>query len=370
MLLATKPNLAIALCSLLQGALLGGCLMEDQAPQDHDAPDASKVLGGTAIDSSEMPTVVAIKVADFDGDSSISNTYCTGVLISQRHVLTNAHCFLPISSADSHAEVVARTHVFFDTENNRGTPEVDIMAADVKLHEAFELPSGLVLGYADLAVVTLATPVPHRLASPITFDEDDAPVGGEFVVAGYGLYNSSGDTGVLHRLVDVSTSCAPATESDDEYICIDRADRSGPASGDSGAALFVKRDGVLTVAGTHTYSLIGGGANPNYALAQRASNAYYREFLASFGTDVACATNAVCNPACGLEDLDCKTAEPVDDDPEPAEPPCTACEPATDDDQASQGGCQATPPSSLLLGGILALAVIRRIRSRRPGMRH
>ncbi|MBK9071439.1 MAG: trypsin-like serine protease [Myxococcales bacterium] len=345
-------RLAIALGASLIGSTLVSCLA-DRNPDDAGS-DIGKVIGGVAIDSSLMPTVVAIKVSDIPDDEFATAAYCTGVLISQRHVLTNAHCFLPVNNADSHAKVIARTRVFFDTENNREAPDVEVAAGDVTMHDEFALPASNQIGHADLAIVTLATPVPDRTASPISFAAADAPIGGDYVLAGYGMYNSLGDSGILHQLFDHSISCERTTQSDEVFLCIDRADRTGAASGDSGSAVFVEKDGVLTVVGTHTYTTIGGGANPQYGLAQRASNAYYQEFIETLGDEVACATNSICNEACGASDADCKAEEPGDG--EPTEVPCTWCEPAAENSDASTGGCQASKGSPAPAWTVVLLA--------------
>lgn len=86
-----------------------------------------KITGGRPADPGEWPWMVALMVRDDE------TNYCGGVLISDRHVLTAAHCVYRLKAV----EMVVRLGEY-DFSRTNDTRSRDFFVSQINIHEDFD----------------------------------------------------------------------------------------------------------------------------------------------------------------------------------------------------------------------------------------
>jgi secreted trypsin-like serine protease len=235
-----RPLRALPLPSLIP-VLLGVLLALLPAPQAQ-ARDRV-VVGGRPVDAAKHPWVVALASRDRFGDAR-SGQFCGGALVGARTVITAAHCLSREVLGVAHGEV-DDLHAI-SGRNDLGTDT----GREVKVRKKWINP-----GYdtgtnsGDIAVLTLAEPMPASSTIPMAGRERGYAPGTAAEVYGWGDKSGNGEYAPQLRAADVDmlqdSACARAypsgSEGDfnkDSMVCagVERGGRDA-CQGDSGGPL-------------------------------------------------------------------------------------------------------------------------------------
>ena len=224
------------------------------------ARPASAIVGASS-DASETVADSAVMVLQRSGPEA---GFCTGLVVGPRAVLTAAHCVPP--GAD------LRVHF-----KNAAGASVLLPVAGVICHPGYR-PDAIAKRERsiDLAMVTLADPLPERFRPATLSASGAAEVGERFTVAGFGL-GREGEARTSGRLREVALAArAPLSD-----VLLWAEDPShggaGACTGDSGGPVL---DGSGAVAALTLWSA-GTGTRRCGALTQALWLAPYRAWIAA-----------------------------------------------------------------------------------------
>lgn len=189
--------------------------------------------------------------------------FCTGIVLSPHAVLTAAHCVPPGADLRVHFKDAA------------GAP-VLLPVAGVTRHPGYRADAIAKRERSiDLAVVTLAEPLPERFQPATLSVQASAQVGESFVVAGYGL-GREGEPASSGQLREAALA-ARAPLSDVLLWAADPArGGAGACTGDSGGPMLDASGAVVAV----TLWSAGDGKRQCGALTQALWLAPYRDWIA------------------------------------------------------------------------------------------
>ncbi|XP_055619551.1 fibrinolytic enzyme, isozyme C-like [Toxorhynchites rutilus septentrionalis] len=221
---------------------------------DVDELSSSRITGGTFVSPSDIPWVVGV----FSHGGTIGHSFCGGVLVSNRTVLTVAAC---VQGKDTLTVALNASNMM-----NVGTL---ISVSRVLVHPNYSW----LLGRANIAILTLErdAPVDGLTIQPVHLPRR-ADAGKDFVgwvatTSGWGNLgnrdNSKPPTQYLRMARDTVTSnllCQLSyTWIRGSHICV-ATGNGGPCNGDEGAPVTVQEGGRTTLVGLHSfhYSGIGG----------------------------------------------------------------------------------------------------------------
>ena len=206
---------------------------------------STQILNGTLVPDGMFPFMVAL-VHRSNGEA-----FCGGVMVTNKHILTAAHCF------DRVGWRTVDVRIGQNDIEERETYDTRADIRRVKIHERYREKgsSGKLTPLHDLAIVTLSQVVNSQLVEPICLPEGDKDVSeyeDQGVVAGWGHTSSSRFDNTVSRLryakldtYDVET-CRDKYEyfvGRDKFDITDRMicggnDKTDACSGDSGGPLM------------------------------------------------------------------------------------------------------------------------------------
>lgn len=268
----------LALAALALAAML--CSAACAAPDDADAAETTDALiGGRAASAGQFPSTVTLK-----GE-------CTATKVAPKRLLTAAHCVLDPATVSVRYPAGSRVSVAHDP--SKGFTDVEVAAVHVHpawmkaCEDAYCAASSVTarLDAPDVAVLELATDLADVPAAPI----DGAPLatGDRVTLLGFGC-----TAGVLVpderekiTLKYAETRLVSADHAVHEGSAVLAADvpqvagiyaltsgpgaakaRAGLCPGDSGGALYAKRDGRLVVVGVSSNYTFGPEAKDKVGL--------------------------------------------------------------------------------------------------------
>ncbi|XP_031331925.1 brachyurin-like [Photinus pyralis] len=213
----------------------------------------TKIVGGDEAALHGFPYQVAIFIQVPQGTG-----FCGGSLISDKHILTAAHC---VSSASS-ALVMVGAHNIKAEESNRQEFNTTSFAVHEQWFPLFILNDIAIIKINDAIQVDGVT-VKILALAPAT--EDAVLTGLQATVSGWGKDSDSAQ-GVSSVLRYVNSTII---ENDickifyfgnirDEHICMNGWEGKSSCQGDSGGPLVMTRDGELTQYGVVSFGIIFG----------------------------------------------------------------------------------------------------------------
>ncbi|XP_066995254.2 venom protease [Anabrus simplex] len=210
-----------------------------------------KIVGGQAADPMEWPWMVALL-------RDRSRHYCGGVLITNRHVLTAAHCVEPFTPRD----ITVRLGEY-DLQTQDETRSKDFRVMEFRVHESYERTT-----YEnDIAIIKLQRPtVFNSYIWPICLP----PAGRNFtnetaIVTGWGTLFYGGPTSPVLMEVDVPVweqeRCVSRFSQPILETCLCAGGYEGgkdSCQGDSGGPLMYKEDGRWMTIGVVSWGIMCG----------------------------------------------------------------------------------------------------------------
>lgn len=154
---------------------------------------------------------------------------CTGIVVSQQHILTAAHC-LPEDSKTG--RMVMEIHFTTDL-TERDEEHVVAYAIKMKEHEEYQMGKR---SHFDLAMLKISKPIPEDYEPVTILPASVELVAGDMVVAlGFGLKSDSPkiESTSLNKVTGV-----PVLEDQGTQILLDQTSGKGICSGDSGGPTF------------------------------------------------------------------------------------------------------------------------------------
>ena len=214
---------------------------------------SNRIVGGVETEVNEYPWQVAL--VSPNGRSP----FCGGTLISDRHVMTAAHCTVGQAASPSGLRVLLGEHKTDDATQIK----VEVQAInDDPLYDTSNFRN-------DFSILTLKEPVTFSTAvRPICLPSDTSKTyaGQKATVSGWGTLSSGGNQPTVLMEVDVTvttnTFCSGVYGSgiSDINICAMDAGKDS-CQGDSGGPLFIQENGRYSLIGVVSYGY--GCASPN-----------------------------------------------------------------------------------------------------------
>ncbi len=266
------------------------------APDGNELPARNEeALRGGNADAGALPQVFMMRMRFQNAQQFV----CTGTLITSRTLLAAAHCFDPEAGPPG---LVALTDVYVQNASpapSSASPTwVRIDPANTRMHPQWSAGDRLSydIGAALLPEPSSVTPSPHHFGAL-----SQADVGRPLTVAGFGITQSGGSDFGTRRVASLPLKGLTA-----KHVQLGDMSATGICNGDSGGPSFLTgRDGVLRVAGVHSYD---SSLQCNDGLDTRVdifAAAFVQEFITDFEGGPTCFEDGMCATGCAVADVDC-----------------------------------------------------------------
>ncbi|WP_328470262.1 S1 family peptidase [Streptomyces sp. NBC_00448] len=159
------------------------------------------VVGGTPTTTQQEPWVVALSSRSRFGDDR-SGQFCGGVAVGARTVVTAAHCFGKEALGVSDWQQLPDLRVIADRTDLSGDSGEELRLSKVWVNPNFDQTTNA----NDVAVITLAEPLPDGAAIPMAepSDTDSYRPGTQAQVYGWGDTTGNGDYATALRTANVT----------------------------------------------------------------------------------------------------------------------------------------------------------------------
>ncbi|CAK1548132.1 unnamed protein product [Leptosia nina] len=229
-------------------------------PQESDSE--SRIIGGENAADGEFPHQVSLRIRN---GNNVWQHFCGGSIISERWVLTAAHCTQPFKQYMNRMRVVAGTNKL-----NSGGDQYEF--EKITEHEKYNKPQ---ITY-DIAVIKVKKDIKFgEKVGKISLASSDTPGGVELVTSGWGYtsndrYNRKAPND-LQKLTVKSLSVSECQQDknlgvykrtnpiSDRQICTFKKDGQGICQGDSGGPLVYKGE----VVGITSWNIPCGRGRPD-----------------------------------------------------------------------------------------------------------
>lgn len=226
---------------------------EDQRPElqflncRNDQGPASIVKGSQVTPQDPQSKLAVMLIVDH-GDGSTST--CTGAPISDRVLLTAAHCVKGVSKTSVHAIF----HSDLKCSSGYDRASMTIPSTDVIMNTDY---NGKASAKDDLALVKLATPIPASYPVAVLYNGTSPLSSDDVLMIGYGVTTEwRNDSRVLRKTLK---SFEHESYIKDNNIAFDqRGSSGGVCSGDSGGPIYIQSQGRYQIIGIN--SVVSGSS--------------------------------------------------------------------------------------------------------------
>jgi hypothetical protein len=153
------------------------------------------IVGGTLAGSStdaEKATAGLLIVHDMPNNKFKAGT-CTGVIATERAILTAAHCVIPEDGS-----IRTRVFVTFAPTLSNNISDYPIQSSNIKIHPNYGVGSSI--SNFDIAIITLSAPVPAGQVIPsFVTSLEDLSSGRSVTAIGYGVTGTNRDDSGVKR---------------------------------------------------------------------------------------------------------------------------------------------------------------------------
>lgn len=198
------------------------------------------ILGGDIVQDIDP---LAKKVVMLLMETPEGSSVCTGSPISDRIILTAAHC---VNDATK-VRVAFKTNAFCDTGFT--IEKSTVLAEKFLVHEGYRED---VMAANDLALVKLSQPLPFDYQISRLYNDDDL-ANTSAIMTGYGKTSEAESSLVQLRTVKKQLGqSAFLSRQDNSKLYFDQTDARGICNGDSGGPVFFETDKGLALAGVNS----------------------------------------------------------------------------------------------------------------------
>lgn len=231
----------------------------------HDENNSYSIVKGSSVTAQDPDSKRAILLIIRKGDSDF---VCTGSAISDRVILTAAHCVKGAGKGD----VTAIFHPEMACDSGYDRTRMTISSEDMTIHEKYD---GGTKAKNDLALIKLSSPIPASYPIATIYDGTTPLSSDQVLMIGYGVTNEQGGDSMKLRKT-IKSYKEDSAVLDHRIGFLQNNSTGGVCSGDSGGPVYVMVQGQYKIIGVN--SVVTGKSE--YTACHEMSMAMYAPFYA------------------------------------------------------------------------------------------